>query len=304
VSQQYAALVDRLFSDASDRAIAQAFVQKFEGTPFSDRLIPAMLQEGAAMSARIVAGELTPEAGREALASFVAEGYGIPAHVISDVTAWTNSNLIPDDGTQPAPEPRGAEPPSRYSDLINRLFIPEERAAAHALAKYAETRPQLAMRTEAILHEIAKGTDLDRASATSFITDFCAKIGVPSYEIGGLINAIGAPVELAREQQVLHELTGDLSPQAQHAITKAEREKALSEMSVHEKNMRAPQGSPEWAAYWRDPAAQAAYHDAISRSLVEPPVTPAAAPPAAPAPEPAAPAPAAEPAAPPVQPGA
>jgi hypothetical protein len=113
---QYDALVDRLFTSASDRAIGHAFVQKFQNQPFADRLIPALLNEGAAVSQRVNSGELSPEAGRSLVAELAAQAYGLPPSTIADVTAWTNDNLIPDDGTQPAPEPVSAEPPRAFLD--------------------------------------------------------------------------------------------------------------------------------------------------------------------------------------------
>jgi hypothetical protein len=74
----YSALIDRLFSSPSDRAIAESFADRFAGSPFADRIIPAMLQEGAQVNARIAAGELTPQAGRDLMMSMASDGYGLP----------------------------------------------------------------------------------------------------------------------------------------------------------------------------------------------------------------------------------
>jgi hypothetical protein len=158
-----------------------------------------------------------------------------------------------------------------------------------------EREPQLSSRIAPLLHEIARTSETGPEQSWQYIASFMKDgLGIPEYLINSTLSSIGAPAELAHERQVMADLTGDLSPQAQSAITRADREAARAEMSVHEKNTRAPQGTPEWAAYWRDPAAQQAYQDAISRSLVEAPVMPTmpaveapAAAPVTPAPVPA-----------------
>src|SRR5260370_10799185 len=161
---RFDAEIDKYFpGDIHSRAIAQAFVERFEGQPFAERAIPAMLQEGAAVNARILAGELSPQAGRELLTSLATEGYGLPAHVVAEGRAWLDDvgadlaeqGIVPQDA-----EPQTADVSGPRSDLITKLFAPQDRAAAAALAKALDAHPQSASRTEALLHEISLTADI------------------------------------------------------------------------------------------------------------------------------------------------
>jgi hypothetical protein len=49
-----------------------------------------MPQESASVNARVQAGELTSEAGRDLLMSTAVGGYGLPPHVIQDGAGWLN----------------------------------------------------------------------------------------------------------------------------------------------------------------------------------------------------------------------
>jgi hypothetical protein len=296
----YEELIDRLFSTPIDRALATGFVQRFEGQPFADRVISTVLREAAAANARVLAGELTPAQGRDLVVSLASEGAGIPPHIVADGMAWfddVSAELAQQADGEDA-EPRGAEPPGPHADTIRRLFAPQERAAAAALAKALDAHPESASRTEAILHEISRTTGMSPEESYRYISSFAESIGVPSHLVTSALDAISAPAERAHEAEVTRELVGDLTPAARHAHVVAAREAAQKDVAKYESMMRAPEGSAEWRGCWKDNNAQMAYRAALEASLVEPPAMPLAAPPAAPAPAPEPPAPAAEPAVP------
>jgi hypothetical protein len=306
---RYDAEIDKYFAgDVHSRAIAQAFAEHFEGKAFSDRLIPAMLRESAAVNARILAGEISPEAGRELIASLASENYGLPPHVISNTRTWFDqvSTELAEQGIlsqDENAEPVSAEPPGPHDRLIARLFAPADRPAAAAIAKAMAANPQIANRAEALLTELARPTDMNPQQSYAFIHDFAQKIGLPPALVAGILDASSAPTEVEHDAAVLHELTGDLSPRARHLNRVAEREAAQKDVAKGFAAMRAEPGTADWKWYWKEGGAEA-YRAALEVTLVEPPPTmPTAALPAAPAPEPEPAAPtAAAPVAPPVQP--
>jgi hypothetical protein len=291
---RFDAEIDKYFgNDAASRAIAQAFADHFENHPFSARAIPAMLQESAAINAKILAGEMSSIQGRELLFSTAVEGYGLPPQIVSAGQAWFDEIAAQQaDGEPAAPEPRGAEPPGPHSDLIRRLFAPEERAAVRSLVSVMSREPQLQSRIAPLLHEISKSTDLGPQASYDLIADWMKSTGWPSYLIDSTLDAISAPAVAAHDAAVLHELVGDLSPRAQNAQRVAEREAAQKDIVRIQALMNAPPGSAEWKQYWHGEAGaktQQEYRAALEASLVEPP---AALPVEAPAPAPAAPVPA------------
>jgi hypothetical protein len=153
---------------SGDRAIAQAFCSRFEGQPFADRLIPAMLQEGAAINQQIISGELSPDAGRDLIFSLAKEAYGLPPSTIADGADWLNDNLIPDESGDVF-ESRSAEPPGPYSDLIRRLFTNEaERESARAVVSVMDREPQLQSRIAPLLHELAGAHEGSSGRGTTF----------------------------------------------------------------------------------------------------------------------------------------
>src|SRR5712671_3700270 len=86
----YEILIDRLFTSPSDRALATSFAERFSGQPFGDRIVTNILTEAAAVNAKILAGELSSQAGLEYLLSYASEGIGLPSNVIADGQAWAS----------------------------------------------------------------------------------------------------------------------------------------------------------------------------------------------------------------------
>src|SRR5258708_34491767 len=101
---QYDALVDRLFPSPADRLVAMSFVERFEASPFADRIIPAMLQEGAQVNARISAGEITPQAGRHLMMSKGSDGYRLPPHIVQNGQVWLTHMVAQPGGGETKPQ--------------------------------------------------------------------------------------------------------------------------------------------------------------------------------------------------------
>src|SRR5882672_2676411 len=265
---QYDALVDRLFPSPADRLFATSFVEHFAAAPFADRIIPALLQEAAQVNPRILAGELTPEQGRELLMSTAREGFGFAPHVVADAQAWLNDMVAQSGGEETEPQADVAGP---RAELIRKLFAPEDRAAAEALAKALDADPRSASRTEALLHEVAQTTDMDPQTSYDYIASFARSIGIPEHLVTSALDAISAPAQRAHEEQRFNELVGDLSPQHRAALSDAERRQAREEANQYERMMRE---NP--SEYWK-PQNQEAYRQALERSIAVPvPVAPAA----------------------------
>src|SRR6266404_1984061 len=285
---QYDALVDRLFPSPADRLFAMSFVEYFAASPLADRIIPAMLQEAAQVNPRILAGELTPEQGRELLMSTAREGFGFAPHVVADAQAWLNDMVAQSGGEETEPQADVAAGPR--AELIRKLFAPEDRAAAEALAKALDADPRSASRTEALLHEVARTTEMDPQTSYDYIASFAASIGIPQHLVTSALDAVSAPAQRAHEEQTFKELVGDLSPQHRAALSDAERRQAREEADKYELMMRE---NP--SEYWK-PQNQEAYRQALERSIAVPvPVAPAAPADGGPAALPATAAPAATP---------
>jgi hypothetical protein len=270
---QFDALVDRLFPSPADRLFAMSFVERFAGSPLADQIIPAMLQEAAQVNPRILAGELTAEQGRELLMSTAREGFGFAPHVVADAQAWLNDMVAQsgDEATEPQADVTGPR-----AELIRKLFPPDDRAAAEALAKALDADPRSASRTEALLHEVARApADMSPQASYDYIRSFAENLGIPSHLVLSALDAISGPAERAHEEAVMRELVGDLTPQARHAQQVAERGAALKDVAKYEQMMREAPGE-----YWR-PENQAAYREALERSIVEAPAAPADGGPAA-----------------------
>jgi hypothetical protein len=254
----HSALIDRLFSSPADRAIAQSFADRFAGSPFADRIIPAMLQEGAAVNARILAGEITPQAGRDLMISTATEGYGLPAHVVTDGQAWLNDLVAQSGGEETEPQADASGP---RAELINKLFAPPDRAAAAAFAQALDADPRSASRTDALLTEVARTTDMDARSSYDYIASLAQSIGIPSHLVAAALDAISVPAERAHEEEVMRDLIGDLSPKHQAALSESERRQAREEASKFEEMLRDPEGSRK---YWASPDLQQAYGKRLS----------------------------------------
>src|SRR5258705_9388663 len=164
---QYDALLDRLFPSPADRLFAMSFVERFAASPLADRIIPAMLQEGAQVNARILAGEITPQAGRDLMMSMASDGYGLPPHIVSDGQTWLTDMVAQSGGEETEPQADASGP---RAELINNLFAPQDRAAAAAFAQALDADPRSASRTEALLHEVARvPADMSRQANYDYI---------------------------------------------------------------------------------------------------------------------------------------
>jgi hypothetical protein len=261
----YEILIDRLFTSPSDRALATSFAERFSGQPFGDRIVTNILTEAAAVNAKILAGELSSQAGLEYLLSYASEGIGLPSNVIADGQAWA-SDIAAQIGEPSASDSVSAEPPGTHVRLIQKLFSPADRPAAHATAKAMESHPQIADRTPALLTELARSTGKSPGEDYAYICSFAESLGIPGHLITSVLDASTGPAERAHDQAVLHELTGDLSPAATHAIAKAGRESAQVDVAKYEAILK-----NEPAKYWGSPQIQLAYQNAIRQSLVEAP---------------------------------
>jgi hypothetical protein len=81
-------LIETLFKTDDDRALARAFVARFEAEPMlADRIDP-LLREAARTAQRADGGELSPEDARAYLSSFATEGLGTPAHMVTSAMDW------------------------------------------------------------------------------------------------------------------------------------------------------------------------------------------------------------------------
>ncbi len=234
----------------------------------ADRIIPAMLQEGAQINARILAGDLTAEQGRDLLMSMASDGFGFAPHVVADGQAWLNDLAAQSGGEETEPQADVAGP---RAELIRKLFSPEDRAAAEALSKALDADPRSASRTEALLHEVARTTEMDPQTSYDYIASFAHSVGIPEHLVTSALDAISAPAQRAHEEQRFNELVGDLSPQHRAALSDAERRQAREEADRYEQMMRE---NP--SEYWK-PQNQEAYRQALERSIAVPvPVAPAA----------------------------
>jgi hypothetical protein len=266
---RFDALLDRLFPSPADRLFAASFVEHFAASPLADRIIPAMLQEAAQVNPRILAGELTAEQGRELLMSTAREGFGFAPHVVADAQAWLNDMVAQSGGEETETQADVAAGP--HAELIRKLFPPEDRAAAEALAKALDADPRSASRTEALLHEVARTTEMDPQTSYDYIASFAHSVGIPEHLVTSALDAISAPAQRAHEEQRFNELVGDLSPQHRAALSDAERRQAREEADRYEQMMRE---NP--SEYWK-PQNQEAYRQALERSIAVPvPVAPAA----------------------------
>src|SRR5258705_4047763 len=199
---QYDALLDRLFPSPADRLFAMSFVERFAASPLADRIIPAMLQEGAQVNAKIMAGELTPQAGRDLMMSMASDGYALPPHIVQDGQVWL-TDMVAQSGGEETETPADASGPR--AELINKLFAPRDRAAAAAFAKALDADPRSASRTEALLHEVAQTTEMTPEAAYNYIADFARSVGIPQHLVTSALDAISAPAQRAHEEQTFNE---------------------------------------------------------------------------------------------------
>ena len=163
---QFDALLDRYCPNPSDRLIGASILSRFENSPYADRFVEPLLAEAMAINARALAGELSPVQARELLMSTADSGFGLPPHLLSDVQAAFNDTLGAVGGQETEPQADVAGP---RAELIAKKFPPEDRAAAAALAKALDADPRSASRTEALLHEIARTTEMDPQTSYDYI---------------------------------------------------------------------------------------------------------------------------------------
>src|SRR5260221_14489277 len=110
--------------------------------------------------------------------SAARDGFGFAPHVLADGQAWLN-DLVPQSGGEETETPADVAGPR--AELIRKLFSPEDRAAAEALAKALDADPRSASRTEALLHEVARTTEMDPQTSYDYVASFAASIGIPEH---------------------------------------------------------------------------------------------------------------------------
>src|SRR6266849_6163872 len=234
MATKFDGLLDTLFPDAASRLIATNFVMRYANAPMMADRIEPLLREAALANSRVLAGEITSEQGRSYLGSFAAEALGTPAHLVASGVEWlSNVEAAEADQTE---APRGAEPRGPHGDLIRRLFATEaEREMARSMVSVMERDPQLAGKAEALLHEVARTSDMGPEAAYAYISDFMRNIGVPGHLVTGALDAISAPAERAHDDEVMRELVGEFTPRARHGHAVAEREAAQKETARFER---------------------------------------------------------------------
>ena len=270
MASQFDRLIDSLWQDANSRALAHDFAARFATA--SPTMVEGILREAAVVNSRIEAGELTSQAGRELLSSYASEGMGLAPHLVAEASTWANGVLAQAQAeTAAEPQAPPADVAGPRAELIRKLFSPEDRAAAEALSKALDADPRSASRTEALLHEVARTTDMDPQTSYDYVASFARSVGIPEHLVTSALDTIGAPAQRAHEQQTFNELVGDLSPQHRAALSDAERRQAREEANQYERMMRE---NP--SEYWK-PQNQEAYRQALERSIAVPvPVAPAA----------------------------
>jgi hypothetical protein len=167
---------------------------------------------------------------------------------------------------------------SKHTALINRLWKGEaDRKLAEAFASRFDV-PGMAERVPAMLEEAASAADkvaagqLSVADAQSYLGSFAAEgLGVAPHHMADLsswFEGTAAEVATAEQPPQPEAQPAPAQPAPPAAATPAQpatstREQLQQEIARHEANMRAPERSPEWSAYWRSPTAQAAYRSAL-----------------------------------------
>jgi hypothetical protein len=83
---KHTALINRLWSDATDRKMAEAFAARFADVPGMEDRIPALLHEAA----KPVPPDTPGEKSMEYLMDF-ARAIGTPPHAMAEFDGWANS---------------------------------------------------------------------------------------------------------------------------------------------------------------------------------------------------------------------
>jgi hypothetical protein len=157
--------------------------------------------------------------------------------------------------------------------LLSSLFSDrQERALAGAIVHNC-TRGWREDRVTALLHELASTVPegMSNEQSAAYLVDFVRNLGAFEHEVGTLARWIGdggpgwepepvpgeaepapAPEEAAGEGTAVVDpgavLTRPVAPPVPAGPT---REQLQVQIRQHEANMRAPQGSELWNAYWR-----------------------------------------------------
>jgi hypothetical protein len=131
------------------RAIAHAWVGRFESEPtMADRIEP-LLREALRGDQLIQSGEKTPEEARAYLASFATEALGTPVHMVMAIEDWR-----PDPGLFPPETPAEAEKPAAEPAREQQPAASQPRATAQAqLAPAAATPDRTALQQEIERHQ-------------------------------------------------------------------------------------------------------------------------------------------------------
>src|SRR5258705_516808 len=153
----------------------------------------------------------------------------------------------------------------QYDALVDRLFpSPADRLVAMSFVERFAGSPLADRIIPAMLQEVARTTDMDPQTSYDYVASFARSVGIPEHLVTSALDAISAPAERAHEEQRFNELVGDLTPQHRAALSDAERRQAREEADKYELMMRE---NP--SEYWK-PHNQAAYRDALERSIAVP----------------------------------
>jgi hypothetical protein len=162
-----------------------------------------------------------------------------------------------------------------HAKLIAALFPDDpvsQRMAANFVALYgdapgASERIEPILREAAAAHQRVASGEITPETGRAQLGGFAEVIGIPAHLVGDGMAFLEAGAGLTAEELAAAEAPAGESaqePQAPAPSALAGRDALRREIEQHEKNMRAPEGSAEWKAYWRDGGADA-YRAALDR---------------------------------------
>jgi hypothetical protein len=165
---------------------------------------------------------------------------------------------------------------SRFAKLITTLFPDDpisQRVAENFCAMFSKSERVGEDRIEALLREgarvnaaVASG-ELDAQTGLAQLQGFASTVGTPEHLVNEGLAFLQAGGGLSAEEIAAMETPGAepaQAPQAPQAPAQprpapaapvsplADRETLRRAIAKHEADMKAPQGSPEWRAYWRE----------------------------------------------------
>jgi hypothetical protein len=161
----------------------------------------------------------------------------------------------------------------RHDQLIDRLFADEQdRVLARAFAEKFADVPGMEDRIAPLLHEASRNAEqvgdgvMSPEAARAYLSDFASTaLGTPAHVMEDLTtwfdsaaSAETPPVPTSEPAQPAAVPTTVQPPQptaaapSRPATSTPTREALQQQIAQHQSNMRAPQNSPEWRAYWKE----------------------------------------------------